>query len=203
MNIPLMFDLTDKKVVVVGGGKIATRRIQTLLNYTEHIHVVSPTITDTINQWAQTQQIIYWNKRFEPTDIEDADVVIAATNDSQVNDEVKQSLPQHVLFNHVGQADLGNITFPNVFRRDRLTISVSTESASPKLGQRLIQDLEDTYNEDYATYVQFLYQSRQYIKALRIEPSDKHALLEEILSDKYLDENEQHEFIRWLKLQVK
>ena len=45
--------------------------------------------------------------------------------------------------------------------------------------------------------------SRQYIKALRIEPSDKQALLEQILSEKYLDETKQHEFIRWLKSQVK
>ena len=55
---------------------------------------------------------------------------------------------------------------------------------------------------EYVTYVQFLYESRQYIKALSIEPSDKHALLEQILSDTYLDENKQHEFIRWLQSQV-
>ena len=198
----LMLDLTNKKVVVVGGGKIATRRIKTLLNYTEHIHVVSPAITNQIAQWVETQRITYLEKCFEPTDIEEADMVIAATNHSEVNEEVRLSVPEHVLFNHAEQSELGNVTFPNVFRRDRLTISVSTEGASPKLGQRIINHLEDTYNEEYVTYVQFLYESRQYIKALSIEPSDKHALLEQILSDTYLDENKQHEFIRWLQSQV-
>ena len=48
-----------QKVVVVGGGKIATRRIKTLLNYTEHIHVVSPVITNQIAQWVETQRITY------------------------------------------------------------------------------------------------------------------------------------------------
>ena len=53
-------------------------------------------------------------------------------------------------------------------------------------------------------YIQFLYESRQYIKSLKIEPSDKQALLEQILSDKYLDEKKkQQDFIRWLKSQVK
>ncbi|ATN01779.1 NAD(P)-binding protein [Staphylococcus capitis] len=202
MNMPLMLDLTNKKVVVVGGGKIATRRIKTLLNYTEHIHVVSPAITNQIAQWVETQRITHSEKRFEPTDIEEVDMVVAATNHSEVNEEVRLSVPKHVLFNHAEQAELGNVTFPNVFRRDRLTISVCTEGASPKLGQRIINHLEDTYNEEYATYVQFLYESRQYIKALSIEPSDKHALLEQILSDTYLDENKQHEFIRWLQSQV-
>ena len=73
----------------------------------------------------------------------------------------------------------------------------------PEISQRIIKNLEHTYTEDYADYVQFLYESRQYIKALRIEPSDKQALLEQILSEKYLDETKQHEFIRWLKSQVK
>ena len=58
-------------------------------------------------------------------------------------------------------------------------------------------------NEDYSMYIQFLYESRQYIKSLKIEPSDKQALLEQILSDKYLDEKKQQDFIRWLKSQVK
>ena len=48
MNMPLMIDLSNKKVVIVGGGKVATRRTKTLLAYTKHIHVVSPTITDTL-----------------------------------------------------------------------------------------------------------------------------------------------------------
>ncbi len=98
--MPLMLDLTNKKVVVVGGGKIATRRIKTLLNYTEHIHVVSPVITNQIAQWVETQRITYLEKRFEPTDIEEADMVIAATNHSEVNEEVRLSVPEHVLFNH-------------------------------------------------------------------------------------------------------
>ncbi|MEQ5997706.1 NAD(P)-binding protein [Staphylococcus saccharolyticus] len=203
MNIPLMVDLTKKKIIIVGGGKIATRRVQTLLDYTNNIHVISPTITETIEKLVKTGRISYSEKCFESKDIEKADLVIAATNLEMVNNQVRLSVPSHALFNHAGRAELGNITFPNVFKRDRLTISVSTGGVSPKLGQRIIKSLEDTYTEDYADYVQFLYESRKYIKALKIGPSDKQALLEDILSDTYLDERKQHVFIRWLKSQVK
>ncbi|TBW74130.1 NAD(P)-binding protein, partial [Staphylococcus warneri] len=82
------------------------------------------------------------------------------------------------------------------------TISVSTDGASPKLGQRIIKDLKDTYNEDYSMYIDFLYESRQLIKRLSIEPSRKQELLQHILSDEYLDEVKQQEFTRWLHLQV-
>lgn len=203
MNMPLMIDLSNKKVVIVGGGKVATRRTTSLLAYTNHIHVVSPTITDTLQKYLETKQITYEKKLFEPQDVENADMVIAATNQSDVNNDVGAALSKNVLFNDAGQADLGNIAFPNFLKRDKLTISVSTDGASPKLGQRIIKDLKDTYNEDYSMYIQFLYESRQYIKSLKIEPSDKQALLEQILSDKYLDEKKQQDFIRWLKSQVK
>ena len=56
MNMPLMIDLSNKKVVIVGGGKVATRRAKTLLAYTKHIHVVSPTITDTLQKYLETKQ---------------------------------------------------------------------------------------------------------------------------------------------------
>ena len=203
MNMPLMIDLSNKKVVIVGGGKVATRRTTSLLAYTNHIHVVSPTITDTLQKYLETKQITYEKKLFEPQDVKNADMVIAATNQSDVNNDVGAALFKNVLFNHAGQADLGNVTFPNFLKRDKLTISVSTDGASPKLGQRIIKDLKVTYNEDYSMYIQFLYESRQYIKSLKIEPSDKQALLEQILSDKYLDEKKQQDFIRWLKSQVK
>ena len=133
MNMPLMIDLSNKKVVIVGGGKVATRRAKTLLAYTKHIHVVSPT-PDTLQKYLETQQITYEKKHFEPQDVENADVVIAATNQSDVNNDVGAALSKNVLFNHAGQAALGNITFPNFLKRDKLTISVSTDGASPKLG---------------------------------------------------------------------
>ena len=202
MNMPLMIDLSNKKVVIVGGGKVATRRTTSLLAYTNHIHVVSPTITDTLQKYLETKQITYEKKLFEPQDVKNADMVIAATNQSDVNNDVGAALSKNVLFNHAGQADLGNITFPNFLKRDKLTISVSTDGASPKLGQRIIKDLKDTYNEDYSMYIQFLYESRQLIKRLSIEPSRKQDLLQHILSDEYLDEVKQREFTRWLHLQV-
>ena len=58
------------------------------------------------------------------------------------------------------------------------------------------------YDERYDTYIEFLYQSRQRIKALPIEPSEKQNLLQQILSETYLNEDKQREFMRWLQSQV-
>ena len=70
--------------------KVATRRTTSLLAYTNHIHVVSPTITDTLQKYLEAKQITYEKKLFEPQDVKNADMVIAATNQSDVNNDVGQ-----------------------------------------------------------------------------------------------------------------
>ncbi|MEN2448023.1 NAD(P)-binding protein, partial [Bacillus sp. JR_15] len=92
-----------------------------------------------------------------------------------------------------------NITFPNQLRRGRLTISVSTEGASPKLGKQIIQDLSETYDKSYENYIDFLYEARQLIKAKVIDSSKKQQLLKDILSKKYFNQAEQQSFISWLE----
>jgi len=79
---------------------------------------------------------------------------------------------------------------------------VSTNGASPKLNKKMISRISDMYDESYEMYIDFLYESRQLIKRLSIEPSRKQDLLQHILSDEYLDEVKQREFTRWLHLQV-
>ncbi|NGT19490.1 NAD(P)-binding protein, partial [Staphylococcus aureus] len=86
MNMPLMIDLTNKNVVIVGGGGIASRRAQTLSQYVEHMTVISPTITEKLQNMVDNGVVIWKEKEFEPSDIVDAYLVIAATNEPRVNE---------------------------------------------------------------------------------------------------------------------
>lgn len=199
MQMPIMINLSQMNVVVIGGGRIATRRVELLLEYASHIRVVSPHITEYLNGLIQQQQVIWHQKEFDPSDVANADLVIAATNNDQVNDEIKHHLGPHTLFNHVGNAKEGNITFPNQLRRGKLTISVSTDGASPKLAKQIIQNLAQTYDESYEDYIDFLYESRQLIKEKALTSSEKQSLLQDILTEKYKHPNAQQSFINWLK----
>ena len=199
MQMPIMINLSQMNVVVIGGGRIATRRVELLLEYAKQIHIVSPQITEHLNEIIQQQQVTWHQKEFEASDVENADLVIAATNDDLVNDEVKQHLGPHTLFNHVGNAKESNITFPNQLRRGKLTISVSTDGASPKLAKQIIQNLAQTYDESYEDYIDFLYESRQLIKEKALTSTEKQRLLQDILTEKYKHPNAQQSFINWLK----
>ncbi|MFQ3905062.1 NAD(P)-dependent oxidoreductase [Staphylococcus sp. Mo2-7] len=68
--IPLMIDISNKKVFVIGGGKVAERRVNTLVNYAKDIHVISPTITENLKDMVQHSAIKWSEKLFEINDIQ-------------------------------------------------------------------------------------------------------------------------------------
>ena len=201
-NMPLMIDLSQKSIVIVGGGKVATKRASTLIEYCANVHIVSPIISTTLKELLDNENITWSQKEFEPQDVEHADFVVIATNNNEVNTKVLESVPPHALCNHASKAQVGNVTIPSILKRGKLSISVSTNGASPKLSKKMISRISDMYDESYEMYIDFLYESRQLIKRLSIEPSRKQDLLQHILSDEYLDEVKQQEFTRWLHLQV-
>lgn len=198
MNMPLMIDLTNKNVVIVGGGVVASRRAQTLNQYVEHMTVISPTITEKLQNMVDNGVVIWKEKEFEPSDIVDAYLVIAATNEPRVNEAVKKALPEHALFNNVGDASNGNVVFPSALHRDKLTISVSTDGASPKLTKSIMAELEALYPPSYSSYIAFLYTCRQKIKVLDITYNEKQQLLSQIVSQEYLNHDKQAQFLAWL-----
>ncbi|HGO3145473.1 TPA: NAD(P)-binding protein [Staphylococcus aureus] len=198
MNMPLMIDLTNKNVVIVGGGVVASRRAQTLNQYVEHMTVISPTITEKLQNMVDNGVVIWKEKEFEPSDIADAYLVIAATNEPRVNEAVKKALPEHALFNNVGDASNGNVVFPSALHRDKLTISVSTDGASPKLTKSIMAELEALYPPSYSSYIDFLYTCRQKIKVLDITYNEKQQLLSQIVSQEYLNHDKQAQFLAWL-----
>ncbi|HDF8658109.1 TPA: NAD(P)-binding protein [Staphylococcus aureus] len=198
MNMPLMIDLTNKNVVIVGGGVVASRRAQTLNQYVEHMTVISPTITEKLQNMVDNGVVIWKEKEFEPSDIVDAYLVIAATNEPRVNEAVKKALPEHALFNNVGDASNGNVVFPSALHRDKLTISVSTDGASPKLTKSIMAELEALYPPSNSSYIDFLYTCRQKIKVLDITYNEKQQLLSQIVSQEYLNHDKQAQFLAWL-----
>lgn len=85
---PLFVDLTGKKAVVVGAGKIATRRVKTLLPFLGEIQVIAPKASGEILELAEQGEVIYQKKCYEREDLYDAHMVLAATNDTKVNEDI-------------------------------------------------------------------------------------------------------------------
>lgn len=85
MYFPMFVSLEHKKCVVIGGGRIAVRRVQTLLNFCKDITVISPELCLEMEMLAKEQKITYCCRNYQPGDGKDAFILVAATNDRDVN----------------------------------------------------------------------------------------------------------------------
>ena len=162
---PVMLKLKEKKVLVIGGGQVATRKISSLLTAQAQVEVISPEASEQIIRWAQLKQLKWNEKSFEATDITEAFLVLAATNHSIINKEVYQvcasaGIP---LVSIVDRPDLSNFILPATLRRGKLIITVSTSGASPSLAQRMKEELAEQYDHSYEEYLRFLEACREQV----------------------------------------
>ncbi|GGE29407.1 precorrin-2 dehydrogenase [Pullulanibacillus camelliae] len=188
---PIMLNLLNKKVVTVGGGNVARRKLQTLLKYDASIHVISPELHPDLKRLHEAKQFTWVPKHFEPEDIQDAFMVIAATNDAEVNAQVAALAPEQALINVATQPEQGNAFFTSHLKRGRLSISISTNGASPLLAKKIKDELSRVYDDRYEDYLDFLYECRRLLKTSDLTQEEKQRLLYDLLASNLLEPSEQ------------
>ncbi|MFD2926137.1 NAD(P)-binding protein [Halobacillus naozhouensis] len=197
--IPTMLNLEGKKVVVVGGGNVAKRKIDSLLMSKAQLTVVSPSLTDELISYYETGSIDWKQKNFAPADIDEAFLIIAATNSESVNNAVIKAAPGDRLLNAASNVQNGNVSFPAYFTRGKLTIAISTAGASPLFAKKVKQELSCQYNERYEQYLDFLFDVRHLLKKINLSSEEKNNYLHEVLSNTYLDSKKQKDMLHYLK----
>ena len=165
MRYPLFFDLTNQPVVVVGAGKVASRKIRALLAAGARVTVIAPSASSFIVGQASRLYplptpkatgetpvpLIRWlRRRYRPGDLRGARLVVAATDDPRINEQVcAEAKRRKLLVNCVAPPSAGNFIVPAVARRGRLIIAISTGGVSPALAKRLRRELERLLRKDY------------------------------------------------------
>ena len=134
---PVMLNLKGKRVVIVGGGKVATKKVHKLLEENATIIVVSPTLTDELHTYALNGEIQWVARTFQQEDTRNAFLVIATTNNRKVNQEVKISCSEGQLVNIVDAPEESNFYNTATIERGTLKIAISTEGASPLLAKKI------------------------------------------------------------------
>ncbi|WP_223596097.1 NAD(P)-binding protein [Neobacillus bataviensis] len=194
---PIILRLNGKKVVVVGGGKVAERKVNGLLGTGADVTVISPEITEAIQKLANEGKIVWQQRTFSEEDVYGAFMIFAATNDRALNQKVKDSADSHQLVTMADNPDESNFHVPAHLQRGRLSISVSTGGASPTLARKIRVQLEQQFNESYEAYLEFLFLKRQWILKEVEDASFKRKLLAAIVSPDFLySENREQDFKR-------
>ncbi|MCA1011521.1 NAD(P)-binding protein [Halobacillus halophilus] len=196
---PLMVQLENRRAVIIGGGKVACKRARTLIESGAQVTIVSPHLTSELRAMVEDAEVVWKKKTFQPKDIREAYIVVIATDNERVNEQVWQSSSSIPLVNVTGQAERGNLQFPGHIKRGRLSIAVSTGGASPKLSARMKEELEHKYDHTYEDYVDFLYTCRLYIKRSRLSSEEKQEILKQLVEEDYGNEAKQQHMLKWLK----
>jgi len=163
MNLfPIFLKLGGRPCLVVGGGAIAEGKIAGLLEAGAAITVVAPEVRDAVREWSRSARITWIARRFCPSDLERAFLVVAATSRLEVNDLVfREARRRGILCNVVDDPEHCDFYYPAVLRRGRLQIAISTGGLSPALAQRLRRELEHQFSTDYGDWLEELGATRR------------------------------------------
>lgn len=143
---PLFVSLDHKKIVVVGGGEIATRRVRVLLEFSCKITVVAIKASEQIESLSNEERLVLKNRSFKPEDIKNAYFVIAATDDSKVNDFIYECCKQEkCMVNHVGDRAKSDFYFPGIVKEDNLVIGVTASGCDHSLAKEATEFLKKAW----------------------------------------------------------
>lgn len=143
---PMFVNLTEKRVVVVGAGTIAKRRIRTLVDFTDHLTVIAPEVNRELLDMEKAGLLTIKRKTYEREDIFGADVVIAATNDSSINSDIYSVCKcMGILVNVCSDKNKCDFYFPGIVRKDNVVIGVTASGSDHKKAKETISEIQNLY----------------------------------------------------------
>jgi precorrin-2 dehydrogenase / sirohydrochlorin ferrochelatase len=158
---PIFAIIDQKPCLVVGGGAVGERKVQDLCAVGARVTVVSPTLTPRLAAMAAAGEIRHLPADFSPEQVAGMALVMAATDDPEVNGRVSAAARSRDIWVNVADApELCTFIVPAQVRRGELTLAISTGGASPALARRLRQELEQLFGPEYATYLRLLKEIR-------------------------------------------
>lgn len=159
---PVFVRLDGRFCVVIGGGRVAARKVEGLLACGARVLVISPSFVSSLEEEARQGRIMLKRRCYQSGDLEGAFMVIAATGDRGINSLVqKEAESRGILFNAVDDPELCNFIVPSVIRRGDVQIAISTGGRSPALARRLRERLEAEVEEVYGVLAALLGEVRE------------------------------------------
>lgn len=155
--LSLNLQLQAKSVFIIGGGDVATRKTAALLPTGALVTVVAPTLTYELIKLRDSGEIVHLARKFQPGDLAAVYLVIAATNDREVNSQVAaEATAKGMLAEISDNPSAGNVISPAIIRQGDLSIAISTNGRAPSLAAAIKRELTPLFGDEYAKTVQLL-----------------------------------------------
>ena len=146
---PVSIDLNNKNVLVIGAGKIALRKIETLLNYNCNINVITKEILEEkFLELEKNNKIkIFKNQEFEEKFLENIFLVIVATDNEILNKEISNlCISKNILVNNISSKDDMNVRFASIYEKDDIQITISA-NGNPKKAVEIKNKIKDIFEK--------------------------------------------------------
>jgi precorrin-2 dehydrogenase/sirohydrochlorin ferrochelatase len=184
---PVYLDIQNRNCLVVGGGSVGTRKVETLLKCGAKVAVVSPVVTVKLTELVNTGAIRLHRRPYRSNDLDGVLLVIGATNDAKLNRKISTDADRrNVLCNIADRPQECSFILPAIIARGDLTISISTSGKSPALAKILRQRLEDQFGEEYAVFLQLMGGIRKKLLIQSHEPEAHKELFEKLVNSELL-----------------
>ncbi len=185
---PVCLDLDGRPCVVVGGGKVAERKVKGLLACHAQVKVISPELTEELSGMHAEGMLEWLARPYKKGDLAHAFLVIAATDDEQAQQLVQEEAgEQNKLLNVVDVPQRCNFILPATVRRGDLTVAIATGGKSPALAKKLRKEFEKRIGPEYTVLVKILGAFRPQILASGLSQPENELLFHKLLLDDMLD----------------
>ena len=172
--IPIFFDVTGRRCVVIGGGEVAARKVESLLEAGAHVTVISPRLSPPLQAAVARGLVTHIARDYAPGDIKGCVLAYAATDDPKLHRELAaEARTLGIPINVADVPELCSFIAPAVVKRGALQIAISTGGASPAFAARIRRELEDRFGAEYALTLDLMRAARRRLHAEEIAPAER------------------------------
>ena len=184
---PINLNLKNRRCLVIGGGEVAERKVEALLDFGAAVTVIAPEITSRLNELVSAGSVLHIARVYEPGDIEGAFLVIAATDDRETNRAISEEAQGlGILVNVVDDPELCTFFVPAIIRRGDLVVAISTSGKSPAMAKWVREKLEPEVGPEYGALADLLGEIRDEVKAKYPNQADRNLAYRRILESDVL-----------------
>lgn len=189
---PAMLNITDRLITLVGGGRVAYRKAKAFLEFGGRVRVISPVFYEGFEELKEQVELL--TRAYTHQDLEESFLVVAATNEAEINQEIGYFCKQRrILCNVIDDIHLSSFIVPAYMKRGDLLISISTNGKSPSLASKIKQELGERYDHSYSEYLDLLGMVREKVVNEVLDEERKKEILHHIIM---LDLEELREYIK-------
>jgi precorrin-2 dehydrogenase/sirohydrochlorin ferrochelatase len=191
---PVNLNIEGRKCLVVGGGPVALRKARMLLDCGANVTVVSREFFEHFQAFKDAPGIQLTQREYRPSDLDGKFLVIGATDNEPLNRRISADAEsRHMLCNIADVPEICNFILPSVIRQGDLVIAVSTSGKSPAFAKKLRKDLEKTYGDEYARFLELMGAIRKKLLQTEHAPEEHKPMFEKLIETGLLEMIKRHQ----------